>query len=454
MAITSRSHPLPPSPSKAMPSRKRKSPVKRNSPPKKTQKSDKATSQARKTLPTKSNRKHPPPETSPTQHDRKDPPENIMPTLMPVAEVVPCYSFRTNRTPAPSPPRVLRLLPINPYHPFDHTSDAHLDPSLELLTHAAAAVVDKRGKSADECSITSFRSRQSNEEQIVGQKGSPGVDAYNISDDDDYNSSVGTDTDDRSSNNKAYEKTTADDLYYSDDDFLDEDFYREIDDLERTIEYSDPKKVKCGRRQKTLIKSGPQPPDYSGMTKAEKDMAKDAFEKKRKSWTDKLHRSHLKKKVSLDSIRVDNYMGCLHPTLRRMAEVERHRLRVGHTFPDIDILKLHVAEEVNLRGITFYSPRSKVCQLRCYGKKFAVKANNNEHTQGFLVSVCSVREGDDFATLNLDKYNNVKEREQTPFKTVMIVPLIIRIVAKNLAVTNKTLRGFLNSYGREYALTE
>ena len=167
MAITSRSHPLSPSPSKAMPSRKRKSPVKRNSPPKKTQKLDKATSQARKTLPTKSNRKHPPPETSPSQHDRKDPPENIMPTLKPVAEVVPRYSFRTNRTPAPSPPRVLRLPPIDPYRPLDHTSDAHPDPLLELLTHAAAAMVDERGKSADERSIHLFRSRESSEERIV-----------------------------------------------------------------------------------------------------------------------------------------------------------------------------------------------------------------------------------------------------------------------------------------------
>ncbi len=164
MAITSCSHPLSPSPSKAMPSRKRKSPVKRNSPPKKTQKLDKATSQARKTLPTKSNCKHPPPETSPSQHDRKDPPENIMPTLKPVAEKVPHYSFRTNRTPAPSPPRVLRLPPSDTYHPLDHTSDAHPDPSLELLMHAAAAMVDERGKSADERSIHSFRSRQSSEE--------------------------------------------------------------------------------------------------------------------------------------------------------------------------------------------------------------------------------------------------------------------------------------------------
>jgi hypothetical protein len=137
-----------------------------------------------------------------------------------------------------------------------------------------------------------------------------------------------------------------------------------------------------------------------------------------------------------------------------MADMERERLQVGHTFPDIDIPKLCVAEEANLQGITFFTPRSKVSQLRCYGKKFAVEANNTEHTEGFLVSVCDVREGDDFATLNLDKYNNVKEREQMPFKTVMIVPLIIRIVAENPAVMNKTLHGNLKSYGRDYLLME
>ncbi len=113
---------------------------------------------------------------------------------------------------------------------------------------------------------------------------------------------MGTDTDDRSLNDKVYDKTATDDLYYSDDDFLDKDVYPEIDNLARTIEYSEPKKVKCGRCQTTLIQGGPQPPDYSGMTKVEKDMAKGAFKKKRKSWMDKLHCSRLKKKVHLDSI--------------------------------------------------------------------------------------------------------------------------------------------------------
>ncbi len=93
-------------------------------------------------------------------------------------------------------------------------------------------------------------------------------------------------------------------------------------------------------------------------------MAKDALKKKRKSWMDKLHHLCLKKKVHLDSIQVDNYSGCLHPTLRRMADVERERLQVGDTFPDIDILKLRVAEETNLRGVTFSTPCSKVRQLK------------------------------------------------------------------------------------------
>ncbi len=48
------------------------------------------------------------------------------------------------------------------------------------MTHDAAAMVDERGKSADERSIHSFWSRESSEERIVGQKGSPGVDADDI----------------------------------------------------------------------------------------------------------------------------------------------------------------------------------------------------------------------------------------------------------------------------------
>jgi len=56
----------------------------------------------------------------------------------------------------------------------------------------------------------------------------------------------------------------------------------------------------------------------------------------------------MKRNVKLNSAAVVNYTGCLHPTLRTMSDVEARRLRVGDTFPDIDTLKLHIAEEANL----------------------------------------------------------------------------------------------------------
>jgi hypothetical protein len=48
----------------------------------------------------------------------------------------------------------------------------------------------------------------------------------------------------------------------------------------------------------------------------------------------------MKGNVELNTAAVANYTGCLHPTLRIMPDVKAKRLRVGHTFPDIDILKL------------------------------------------------------------------------------------------------------------------
>ncbi len=54
------------------------------------------------------------------------------------------------------------------------------------------------------------------------------------------------------------------------------------------------------------------------------------------------------------------YTGCLHPVLRPMSVVEAERLRVGDTFLDIDTLKLRVAEEANLRGVSFHTTRSEI----------------------------------------------------------------------------------------------
>ena len=90
-----------------------------------------------------------------------------------------------------------------------------------------------------------------------------------------------------------------------------------------------------------------------------------------------------------------------------------------------------------------------------HGNMFAVEANNNETTNGFCVSICSVCEGDEYSGLvDTSAYDTSKEKGKTPFTTEFIVPLILRVVAENPSVTNKTLRRILEPYGKTFALTD
>ena len=65
-----------------------------------------------------------------------------------------------------------------------------------------------------------------------------------------------------------------DDLFYLDDEELDEEFERELDEVACTIEYSNPRIFNHGRRWMTLIVGGPTPPNYEGKTTAEKAFLK------------------------------------------------------------------------------------------------------------------------------------------------------------------------------------
>ncbi len=92
-------------------------------------------------------------------------------------------------------------------------------------------------------------------------------------------------------------------------------------------------------------------------------------------------------------------------------------------------------------------------QYKAYGEKFAVKANNNETANSFYVSFCSVHDGDDFTSLD-GKANSNSEKGKTPFTTAMIVPLVLKVVAMDPAVTNKSLRSFLEQYGKPAFMTD
>ena len=85
-----------------------------------------------------------------------------------------------------------------------------------------------------------------------------------------------------------------------------------------------------------------------------------------------------------------------------------------------------------------------------------VEANNTEFAQGFCVTVCSVRHGNDYTNLpqNAGQYNVPLEKYCSPFKTAMVVTLILGMIVDNPGCMNKTLWGFLKGYGNEYAFTE
>jgi hypothetical protein len=54
----------------------------------------------------------------------------------------------------------------------------------------------------------------------------------------------------------------------------------------------------------------------------------------------------------------------------------------------------------------------------------------------------------------LEKYNVAQVKYSSLFKSAMVVPVILGLIADNPGCTNKTLRGYLKAYGKEYALTD
>ena len=74
-----------------------------------------------------------------------------------------------------------------------------------------------------------------------------------------------------------------------------------------------------------------------------------------------------------------------------MAQVINYHLKLGHTFPDRDLVVLRIAEEANYRGISFQPEKSDELKLYCRGPDgFLVYATNSDY--GWTVTRCSVLE--------------------------------------------------------------
>ena len=84
------------------------------------------------------------------------------------------------------------------------------------------------------------------------------------------------------------------------------------------------------------------------MNAVEKALAKAEYTKKRTQYTDGLRMKRLcDNNVDYEP---ESFSGCLALVLQPMSEVQQGRLEANHTFPDREILAMHVAEEANLRG--------------------------------------------------------------------------------------------------------
>jgi hypothetical protein len=167
------------------------------------------------------------------------------------------------------------------------------------------------------------------------------------------------------------------------DEECNHEFERELDEVARIIKYLDPKRILHGCCRTTRILGGQMYPNYQGMAVMEKKIAKDEYEKKRKAFTDQQRAKRLKE-AAPNTEKVESFTGCFHPTLRTISEVEKSRLKVGHTFPSKEILKLRVAKEANNRSVHFYVPHSEVRQYKVYRKMFADKANKMKQRMGIM----------------------------------------------------------------------
>ncbi len=112
------------------------------------------------------------------------------------------------------------------------------------------------------------------------------------------------------------------------------------------------------------------------MSSAELAEAKKEYKREQKRYMDALRMQHLH--TQNKSFDPDAFTGCLFSTLQPMTEVMSFWLDVNQTFPNKDILTLHVAEEANLRGINFVCSESNVRDFKCTGYWFCVIAHQSE----------------------------------------------------------------------------
>jgi hypothetical protein len=243
-------------------------------------------------------------------------------------------------------------------------------------------------------------------------------------------------------------------FHYSDDNY-DHLYNNHIDEDEKRIENSGSnKRVKVGRGQVNLIPGGPNPPNCDGMTPDEAVAAKKTYTIEHQKFREERRRERLRAAMG-ELFDKKDYTGDVTPTLRPMAQVINFHLKMGHTFPDRDLVVLRIAEEETYCGILFQTEKSDELKLYCRGPDgFLVYATNSDY--GWTVTRCSVLKRSDNAVGSpiSTPHNLPRTISRSPYKVSMVVPLIAKIIAETPMALNKVLCQVLELFGKQYCFTE
>jgi hypothetical protein len=210
-----------------------------------------------------------------------------------------------------------------------------------------------------------------------------------------------------------------------------------------------------GRGQVNLIPGGPNPPNCDRMTPDKAVAAKKTYTIQRQKLREDRRRQRLQAAKG-ELFDKSEYTGDVTPMLHPMVQVIDFHLKLGHTFPERNLVVLRIAEEANNHGILSQTEKSDELKLYCRGPDgFVVYVTNSDY--GWTDTRCSVLEKTDDSAVGSPisiPHNQPQSIARSPYKVSMVVPLIAKTIAETPMASNKVLCQVLEPFGKQYCFTE
>ena len=396
---------------------------------------------------------------------------SVMPTLV-QDPPPPCenrrYPARANRTPFPTPPRVItaydytpldhRTQDLPPIHQLQSTITALQDNAVNkgdgfvepqnLFTNNAvtgASLPDSPGTARNEDvdvveaseDAAAYRApSKTSGETVADYDEFLQEDLQKLDEPIDHRLSLVYSSDSTNANDPEWEEDGSSD----DGDHLAADL--ELDEEVRRLESTIPTRVtKLGNRGSTNRGTRRFPEDGSVKErKKRQDASRHAL----------LREAEIHHNESTATI---TFTGNLSPTLRTMDQVRRERLRVGLTFPNREIILLRVAEEANLRQLYFSTVKSDAAKLVCRGRDDFFVYATNSLADGWRITKCNVRVEDVSNREQPPSPEKTGPEKRSPYKAAWIVPLIAPTIADTPMASGQVLQSLLAPYGHRYCFS-